>query len=116
MLKGQRAGFSTSWVCAGLRSMRVRHLAASADRVERRPGFRRLWHCRRGCDVLRQAAIAGRDGGPSELVTHGRTGLVLEGGDGRAVAIALRQLRCRIAQAHEAGAARPSIVAQILVP
>lgn len=39
-----------------------------------------------------QAVIAGSDGGPSELVTHGRTGLLVEGSDGEAVASALFRL------------------------
>lgn len=39
-----------------------------------------------------QAVIAGCDGGPSELVTHGSTGLLLEGSDSEAVASALCNL------------------------
>jgi len=39
-----------------------------------------------------QAVIAGREGGPSELVAHGRTGLLVDGKDGSAVAAALHEL------------------------
>lgn len=39
-----------------------------------------------------QAVIVGREGGPAELVEHGRTGLLVDGGDGAAVADALKRL------------------------